>query len=1098
MSHEDCTNCEKIENYNELIFQRTTIPNINAYEATESIKATCGFTSRQITFPPEGMELTVDLMVVDGYSSPQNSNTQLFSVPRFKSSENQAGDFSFTIRQTTPAMFREQNPNGPLETMASIYRRYETFLDCVKLGNRKLEIKGIVQANTGPNCKVATNVTSGDLVNTPGSSYTTPDGIIGSTVTDGSTGKDFGYWIVHIDIPPTSNFDPFILPKGSIVPPNDVLYDKKCEETFDFLCHPELSENNVFNFDFVVDSCRFTILKTLTTNHIRFLPNSNIPKKTRVYLGHYIKGTNVDLEFTDETSLSTSTTAAFYEYDSSPQFSIKICGNSDINSERVIHDGDSLPPGFSLPQCTTTNTVSFEMGENTIQISDAVVQECFVLPPGMNLINTVPDDEHVIAQKGSISATTQLLPEGSKFTECLDLHKVSFPPESTLESNLIFKEVHYVNSNIDANEGSLFRRGTELVADSMSLEGARISGTVAISAGTTLTDNFRVCGNFDVLSSADLSLLGVPYLYPDTILKGCATLPPGFTFTSGNKIPAHLDVSTLMGVTFDEGFKINPCSNLDPSFTVYGNCSFGSDAEIPAGSALYGTQSTFSSRTCIPEGSSFSVRIPAPLDSEFKEHTCLPKHTQFTHSAKLPCFDPLRQTSPLPSWYSLTTPPIPNAADYANPDNYTSPTTIPFPAFGITQDGRYLVLSGGTILCKGTVIQCGSIISTVKFSGYSHSIEDATYLTADPNHSQLPTIELDPGTWSQDPFGKHASLVPISLIPGIPIHNDVYLYGDVSVPHDLFIPVDSLPEHFTRYLRMNETFELVNEMKLLKDYKVRIGNSLIFPPYYVLPFDFCLKNPWTFSPLLGVNIIKTIKFHNCESIKNVISDDGHLVFPGNNYKIPYCLKLAVQQPVSSTAAPTNTGSGIRLVQGTTLNIVGTLTLLVPMSFDGDFRIDVPITNFPKFSLPNGIFLTQSTKTPGDIVIKSGCPLPGGIVLPNNVKLCEDYILCDPYTLKAGSTLSCESYLSGGTYLKYGLLAFKVHVGRIHSLAKENSFTIYAGEEISTKITYPQLVDSVTGEIQSFNVYVYYSGYELNELHDRIEAMEMKLSEKRNR
>ena len=1050
--------------------------------------ATSGFTARTLTSSYQGMITTSKMELLNGFTPADNSSTQKLTFPLLSISENSSDGVLMSVHPatagTTPSLYRENNSTGQsLESMnydatangvgTGFDRTTYTFSQ-TRLGNKYLRLGGTISAYQTKAYILNANGTTGSPT-----TYGANSGLNGGSVSSANTNTDYGHWPVTVTIQALLvSYEKFVLKAGSPVLADDVLQDMNDKQVKFSEMIGIADINGNFVNDFVVDPALYQIVKQFSTNDISFHSGSAIPEGTTISVGNYVPGA-ISGTFTSAVDLSSTSNGQpnyfmQYYYANYPTYQFKLSPGTVVDVAFTILDGYSVPSGMIAESGSTTDFVDGTIITSPLVLTNVRAEAGFQVPgdpsnPNNQTVLTglITEGKRAKYPKGMSSSLYQPALVGLSTKEPLDLNGIEFPAGSSLESDMTIVDTYELPVSLSTHRGTKLSKGTYIPKGSKTLGGATIEGELLIDRGSTVTSDFEVSSPFIIEASAS----GSNSLQSGTLIKGPFEFPVGTQLTSGNVLPAALKIITAMGVTLDSGMKLLTGTIFGSSFCLYGDVGFDPSAIIPALSTLYGTFT-------LPRGTKlekeFNINVPLPI----------PDRTKFHSGDKIPIGTVFREGGSLP--------PISDISEQAG-TAWTSGNPVgPLTKFTDTTVGEtYIVVKANTALLPGFIIPSGSYLSTQSTPGTTGSLKLATGGTYNT------TFDLQAGSFSRDNSVRGPSESDIVITPGTPTDAMIVMLTDVVFPTDLLVPLSEIDPESGKYLSLNESFTLIQDLILPSDFTVRGPNTALWPGNYPIPTDFVFSSSYTFTASgSGSSISKKIQLNvstTSEFVNGVMGSSSHIRYPAAGYKLETPVKLGVNQPVAN-AGSNATKSTIELVSGTEILTTAPITLILPMKSTNDFTVEADLTDFPRIFAPSGLKLLAGQTTPGDIHVTNGSPLPKNVTLNQGVTLSADHLICeDDYTLQPYTVLGSGSVLKRLTSFTNGLrISGKVTLGPILSLQSSDVFYFMEDSTFNTTLYYPLLFDSSVNKVKGLAVDVRDALVHLEQLKQQIELLEMQV------
>lgn len=1006
-----------------------------------------GVSMATLTFPDEGATTTSDLTLLGGFTAPANSQTQILNLSSFSVDPNSGSSAVFNIRSTNEYMSRQVEDVGnsdmePLDTLdvqASVRDQY--VFTSTTLGLRGMRFNGFVPAYVpGGHVVTATasTMTSGPstLNATGNASGTGATTVTNNLMVDDPNGTIYGRQPVQTTIQAlTTQYETFTLKAGSEAPDDETLSSVATGLLVRISTLGITDSSGNFLSDFVVDPTVYSIVKSFTTGDVYFPAGSVMPEGTTVALGAFING---------DTVLNGTTVRFAYPYGNYPKLSFKFSRGSIIENQVDILDGYQLPGGQVVPAGSNTSDLP-EDGDN-LTLPDLIATVGFQLMEDTELTGVIPTDKYVTIPAGLTSRLMQPLLHAKTDTD-LALQQSIYLPGTALESELTLNGETPVIDSINAAGGSIFKAGTKLYRGGQSIAGGLINGPLTIPSGTEVTDRTDISTPFVVNdSSTDTTTLDV-----GTVLKAPFQFPVGLHFPSGNTLPSLLKIVTSMGVTLANNMILAAGSAFGTNGTIFGNVGFSPTSTIPALSTLDGSF-TFPAGTSFPSNFSTTASIPIPGGYTFPPGTIIPAGASFKEGAS-----------------------IPNISDITSQAGPASNGTTPAGPLSKTADGQYIIVKAHTTFLPLFKFPVGSVMSYAAGAGLTSSLTDAQAATGGTSiRATVTSYDLAPASYSLDEGQNAPGQDTFTFTCGAPTMSLVVMLADTTLPYDVLIPTAEIEDNFGSHLSFNEAFVLINDITLTNPYTVNGANNVYWPSGANLPADFTLTAPYTII-FNSSTISKPIQLNvptSAQFVTGIMSSSASVKYPPAGYTLTQPIRLAIDQPVASSGANA-TKSFVTLAPGTQLMLAGSpsyVTLAVRMPVTTNFTVAARFDTYPRFELPSGIILLAGSRTPGDIFVGSGSPMPSNLVLTNDVILASDLTVPEEgYTLVQWSVLAAGSVLARETVFPEGAHFSDVVVSPILSLSTPNTFIIDAGEQLSSTIKQPYLFNTVSKNVPLLRV-----------------------------
>lgn len=1017
-----------------------------------------GATVRRLTGPNEGFSTTEPMELINGHDPVHNGSTQTITLPSVEVDENSAAPFVIAIRPTRltdslKVLYREVADGNPtLETMnyendpnddgseadslnvdVSSYLFSQTTLG----SSKSLRITGnVLVKQTGS--YIVKQTASGTAVSgkptTYGASATGGTATAMTTDTDGSV---YGYWPVLTTFQSGVDFDSFILKAGSAVPGDDVFQTVDGKEV-KFSLMPGIADgsNNFIN-DFTVSSSQLKIVKSFSTKDVCFPYSVRIPEGTIVGFDTFVAGS------TAFSALATDNTTdgkyVEYAYGASPQYTMSFYQGSKIDVPVTLRDGYSAPAGMIAGTGTTFDDKDGSVITTNVILSNLRLLARTMLPSGVSLAGVVLNGDRAKIPKGESSAQLQSILLGSKTEDSLTLSGVVFPADSSLGSSMIFTVDTELPSDVTVDVGTTLKAKTVIVKGAKTLAGATIEGELVIDTGSVANDVFDVSTEFVVEPSASSSQT----LKAGATLKGPFKFTPTTQITDGNILPAAFKVLMTMGTVLSAGMELAAATVFGAGAYLYGNLGFDPKGVIPAQSVLYGNI-TIPTGATLPKDTVLNVALPVPTGTKF--------HTGDTMYAGTT----IHEASPLPALQDL-------GAQAGAAYSGSGPAAGPLTKFVDSSGVLWLVVKARTTFMAGFVFPLNSILSKVTLAGETNSTGTGTYGANGSGSSTDYTWNA--GEYSTDTRDRSPAAQDFTFTAGTPTDQIVVALTDINFDSDMLLPLSDLDASAGSLLALQEPFTLQSDLVLTEDYTVRGNKAVMWPANIPIPTTFVFSAPYSFTtPGAGTPLNKDLTFNTRTTerfITGVLDSTSHIKLPLKGYKTLSHIRLAVDQPVATNG--TNAfRSTVELAPGTKLETsAGHITLQQDMNVSGDFILGADMTVFPRIFLPHGIRLLAGQATPGQIHVRAGQGLPKNLTLSQSVVLAADHVVAETtYTLPKYSVVAAGTSFARGTTFTSGFVTEqKVIIAPFLSLGDDNIFYVPEGNEFTTDVYYPYIVDS---------------------------------------
>ena len=998
------------------------------------ILASDGATVAECKFPSSKV-LNKPIQSFEPLEVPLSPSCQTITLPSLDLETKD--EMQIPLYVTSPSVYAATEQGGNYRSTSSLFDDF--IFSSATNGEDTLELKSTLSA-------APLSTSMGYYVETTGGSYSNYSTVSSSSFqtvgTDSSVPglkSDIDHilpqYVLTSTIPSGSQFGKFSILTGSTLPSDSTCIYVSNGQPVIFSQMTHLTDNSgILLSDYLIDSSEVSFVEPFTSTGISIPPNTRIPEGLILKISPVTRDVGGSKALVDPESVSAGDIYLLYNYGMLPKFTLSLPKGFKVTNSFRLPKGTSWVSGYTLQQGTSFSQVC-DLSD-AIPIRRCVISPGFLLSDGDSLNNALPGINRSVLTKGmSTSTATQFL-AGSYTNDELDLqHGVMFAANKRTPSNLTVKSDSTLRDDVVLSSGSVIKRGTILPQGSESLEGSIVVQQLVFNSGSQLTQDYESNTPFNIDQSSTLQV--------GTVLKN-PILPVGLVLPVNSSLPTELKVSQSSNYPIGADSVLPEGTTLGPGFTMKGQIGLKPDGEIPAGTSITGTF-TLPAGTKLPAGSVFTSNdIPMPTGTIFPRGSTLPKDTLFTTGSEIKTDLNLESHVPVAT---------------QNLNQTESPLAIVYNAL----NEKFLRYSANTVYLSGFKFPKGTVISTRVGSG-TFSYEDAIDTSA--GHNTNCRLNMDPTEYSYTSSPDSTGGESIEFVAGDKTTSDVYLKVQFTSPRDILVPFNG-DKKAARNILIPSNFALKQDIKTSENLEVGDSIKISWPRRMPLSTDFILSEDVVIGSNAATQIIRpiTLNVDTTDSyVFSVFTSSSSISFPQQPYKLTKPIKNS-SQPLCVGTLPNHepTGSYIRFPSGYRLQ--SPVTLSEQLQITGDFTIFSAIQNVPSFVSTLGIKLPRNSIFPGTVTLQPRVPLPKGITLPSTVTLASDYIVTSDkssdtsssYTLLKGTLLKSGSVISEDSSFPRGItFNIPVSFSEIPSIQSNTTFTMFAGEQLSTDVLYYQI------------------------------------------
>jgi hypothetical protein len=942
---------------------------------------------------------------------------------------------------TSPSVYAATEQGGNYKSTSSLFDDF--IFSSATNGEDTLELKSTLSS-------AELSTLMGYYIESSGSTYSDYSTVSSSSIQTVGTDRNTSelksnndhilpQYVLTSTIPSGCQFGKFSILAGSTLPSDSTciyVSNDKAGQPVIFSEMTHLTDNSGFLLsDYLIDSSEISFVEHFTSSGISIPPNTRIPEGLSLKFLPIVRNVGVSKALVDPESISAGDIYLLYNYGMLPKFTLSLPKGFKVQNNFRLPKGTTWVSGYTLQQGTSFSEVC-DLSD-AIPIRRCVISPGFILSDGDLLNNALPGINRSVLTKGmSTSNATEFL-AGSYTNDDLDLqHGVMFASNKRTPSDLTVKSDSNLRDNIILSSGSLIKKGTILPQGSESLEGSVVEQQLVFNSGSRLTQGYETNSQFNIDQGSTLQV--------GTILKS-PILPVGITLPVNTSLPTELKISPPSNYPIGADSELPVGILLGPGFTMKGQIGLKPDGEIPAGTSITGTF-TLPAGTKLPAGSVFpSNDIPMPTGTVFPKLSTLPKDTVFTSGSEIKTDLNLESH-------------IPTATQILNQTE--SPLAI---VYNLLNE-KFLRYSAGTVFLSGFKFPKGTVISTRVQSG-TFSYEDSV-AGVDGQHNTNCTLTLDPTEYSYTSKVDSTGGETLVITAGDKTTSDLYLKAEFPSPRDILVPYNG-DKKAARNILIPSDFVLKQDVKTSENLEIGDSIKISWPRRTPLAADFTLSEDVDIGSNSTTQIIKpiTLNVDTTDSyIFSIFTPFSLISFPQQPYRLTKSIKNSSEALcVGTLQNHYSTGSYMKLPIG--YRIQSPVTLSEQLQITGEFIIFSAIQNVPSFVSTLGIKLPKNSVFPGTVTLQPRVPLPKGITLPSTVTLASDYIVTSDkssetsssYTLLKGTLLKNESVISEDSSFPRGI-TFNIPVSfkDITSIQSNTTFTMFAGEQLSTDVLYYQI------------------------------------------